>query len=134
MCICFQFGASTSFLYISYICHAHSFSCTPLYATYTIYCVCCTRLSDHGLAGWMCADFISAWECTWNGTRTALVPFCSHFLALICPQQSPDIHQEHTKRQKWCNSHISRLWRHIGELRAYNGYRAQGCCKWDTLS
>jgi hypothetical protein len=23
MCICFQFGASTSFLYVSHICHAH---------------------------------------------------------------------------------------------------------------
>jgi hypothetical protein len=85
MCICFQFRATTSFLYISYICHAQSFWCTPLYATYIIYCVRCTRLSDNGLAGWMCADFISAWECTWNGTHTALVPFCSHFLVMICP-------------------------------------------------
>jgi hypothetical protein len=193
-----------------------------VYATYTIYRVRCTRLSDDGLAGWMCAAFISAWECTWNGTYTALVHFCSHFLVLICPQRSPGIHQEQTKRQKWCkkhsrctesirqmqgtrvlqvghhiimadrmahsdalrpdvtttvadygdeqvnqeqttgagykgvasgtpyhngiqdgsirctttrcNSHSSRLWRRAGEPRTDNVCRAQGCCKWDTIS
>jgi hypothetical protein len=33
-----------------------------------------------------------------------------------------------------CNKNSSRLWRRSGEPRADNGYRAQGCCKWDMIS
>jgi hypothetical protein len=33
-----------------------------------------------------------------------------------------------------CNNHSSRLWRRSGEPRSDNGCRAQGCCKWDTIS
>jgi hypothetical protein len=33
-----------------------------------------------------------------------------------------------------CNNHSSRLLRRAGEPRVDNGCRAQGCCKWDTIS
>jgi hypothetical protein len=94
-------------------------------------------VQDCQTMGWQAGcvlTFISAWECTRNGTHTSLVHYCSPFMVLICPQRSPDIHQEQTKRRKWCNNHSSRLRRQATAPKADNGCRAQGCYKWDTIS